>query len=222
MASSSGGAGAAASNAPAGAFAAAATPDSEVVFFGTGSAMPSKYRNVTGMLVRLIAGEHAGAGANGIQTTAAPGSVAAPSDGSGDAGIMLDAGEGTMGQMWRIFGDGSDDSRSGSNSGENSGSSSGGGGGGGGTQQILRNLAAVWISHPHADHHLGLVRILSERNKLLGFDGRVGGGGGGGSGDTAAKGDLSKVKGAAGAGVATFPKLLLMAPAPVATWLKVS
>eukprot|EP01041_Mallomonas_annulata_P010212 gene10211-21289_t len=28
-------------------------------------------------------------------------------------------------------------------------------------------LHIVWISHPHADHHLGLIRIISERRKLL-------------------------------------------------------
>jgi ribonuclease Z len=32
---------------------------------------------------------------------------------------------------------------------------------------ITRKLRIIYISHPHADHHLGLVRILAERKRLL-------------------------------------------------------
>ena len=32
----------------------------------------------------------------------------------------------------------------------------------------LRNVKAVHISHIHADHHLGLVMLLEERDKVLG------------------------------------------------------
>jgi ribonuclease BN (tRNA processing enzyme) len=32
---------------------------------------------------------------------------------------------------------------------------------------LARQLQVIWISHPHADHHLGLLTILSERKKLL-------------------------------------------------------
>ena len=32
---------------------------------------------------------------------------------------------------------------------------------------LARQLRAVWISHPHADHHLGLLRVLSERRQWL-------------------------------------------------------
>ena len=32
---------------------------------------------------------------------------------------------------------------------------------------LARQLRAVWISHPHADHHLGLLRVLSERRRWL-------------------------------------------------------
>lgn len=125
---------------------------------------------------------------------------------------MLDAGEGTLGQMWRVFGDGS-----GAAIGESTGGGAiGNGGDGGGTQQILRNLSAVWISHPHADHHLGLVRILSERNKLLGFAGGIGGG----LRDTRVVGSTGREVGTGVQG-AKFPNLLLMGPAPVAAWLKV-
>lgn len=31
---------------------------------------------------------------------------------------------------------------------------------------VLLGLRVIWISHPHADHHLGIMRILAERAKL--------------------------------------------------------
>ena len=54
---------------------------------------------------------------------------------------LFDCGEGTYGQLYRRFGY----SRLGS--------------------LISIDLKAVFISHLHADHHLGLVRILTERAK---------------------------------------------------------
>jgi ribonuclease Z len=92
------------------------TEGAELAFLGTGSSQPSKYRNVSGIYLKL---------------------------GLGHAGMLLDAGEGSMGQLWRLFG--SDD---------------------GGAKDVLTGLQAVWISHPHADHHLGLVRVLTERLRL--------------------------------------------------------
>lgn len=140
--------------------------------------------------------------------------------------MLLDAGEGSLGQMWRIFGDSASKHR-------HRGGGGHGAGGGGlgdvgdleaavnaaaslsessvGAQQALRDLSAVWISHPHADHHLGLARILSERNKLL-----RSGGGVGGVGSSAA---VSAA--AAGTRAGGYPDLLLMGPAPVHNWLKV-
>ncbi|KAJ9120156.1 hypothetical protein QFC22_003055 [Naganishia vaughanmartiniae] len=70
--------------------------------FGTGSAIPSKYRN-------------------------------------GFGGVLLDAGEGTLGQMRRRFG-----TR-------------------GMSEEIYPNLRIVFISHMHADHHLGLRLVLEDR-----------------------------------------------------------
>jgi ribonuclease BN (tRNA processing enzyme) len=32
---------------------------------------------------------------------------------------------------------------------------------------VLAGLRAIWISHPHADHYLGLPRVLSERQKVV-------------------------------------------------------
>ena len=34
-------------------------------------------------------------------------------------------------------------------------------------ENIAENLKLIWISHPHADHHLGLLMILSERKRIL-------------------------------------------------------
>ncbi|KDO32916.1 hypothetical protein SPRG_02608 [Saprolegnia parasitica CBS 223.65] len=82
-----------------------------VTFLGTGSAIPSKYRNVTSNLLRF-----------------------------GDAYLLLDAGEGTYGQLYRHVG--GDEAA---------------------LTALLTNLHVVWISHNHADHHLGLVRLLSRR-----------------------------------------------------------
>jgi ribonuclease Z len=33
---------------------------------------------------------------------------------------------------------------------------------------MLKKIQAVWISHPHADHHLGLLRLLSEQSAIPG------------------------------------------------------
>ena len=86
----------------------------EVVFLGTGAAMPSKYRNVSSTLVRLPAG----------------------------ACVLLDCGEGTLGQLRRRFGFDA-------------------------AAELLVTVACIWISHAHADHHLGLPAVLAERARAL-------------------------------------------------------
>ena len=83
-----------------------------VTFLGTGSSIPSKYRNVSNILVET-----------------------AP-----DNFIILDCGEGSLSQMVRLYGEE-------------------------GTKHILRNLKCVYISHMHADHHLGLINIVQYRNR---------------------------------------------------------
>ncbi|GMI93786.1 tRNAse Z4 [Hibiscus trionum] len=88
--------------------------DLEIVLLGTGSSQPSKYRNVSSVYVNLF------------------------SKGS----LLLDCGEGTLGQLKRRYGvDGAD--------------------------KAIRNLKCVWISHIHADHHTGLARVLALRRDLL-------------------------------------------------------
>ncbi|KAG2217086.1 hypothetical protein INT45_004075 [Circinella minor] len=84
----------------------------EIITLGTGSSIPSKYRNVSATLVKT------------------------PENGS----IMLDAGEGTLGQMMRRFGHELD--------------------------KELRQLQCIFVSHLHADHHLGVIQLLTKWAKL--------------------------------------------------------
>ncbi|VVB00491.1 unnamed protein product [Arabis nemorensis] len=88
--------------------------DMEIVLLGTGSSQPSKYRNVSAIYIDLFS----------------------------RGGLLLDCGEGTLGQLKRRYGlDGAD--------------------------EAVRKLRCIWISHIHADHHAGLARILALRCKLL-------------------------------------------------------
>eukprot|EP01117_Protostelium_nocturnum_P020375 TRINITY_DN9127_c0_g1_i1.p1 TRINITY_DN9127_c0_g1~~TRINITY_DN9127_c0_g1_i1.p1 ORF type:complete len:798 (+),score=134.97 TRINITY_DN9127_c0_g1_i1:235-2628(+) len=87
-------------------------PQLQVTFLGTGSASPSKYRNVSGIFVGLPEG-----------------------------GIILDCGEGTYGQLYRRFG--------------------------AQLKEHLSTLKVIWVSHLHADHHSGLVRILMEHRNVM-------------------------------------------------------
>lgn len=61
--------------------------------------------------------------------------------------LLLDAGEGTWGQMARYFG--TDRARH-SN-----------------VWQALRELKCVFVSHVHADHHGGLAKLLAIRKQVL-------------------------------------------------------
>ncbi|TKA71263.1 hypothetical protein B0A55_07338 [Friedmanniomyces simplex] len=79
----------------------------EIVTLGTGSALPSKYRNVSATLLRV------------------------PGWGS----MLFDAGENTLGQLKRVLP--ADE-----------------------LKEVLRELRIIWISHMHADHHLGTVGVI--------------------------------------------------------------
>ena len=83
------------------------SPDAEIVCLGTGSALPSKYRNVSATLLRV------------------------PGCGS----YLLDCGENTLGQLKRIY---TPDQ----------------------LQEVLCDLKLIWISHLHADHHLGTTSVI--------------------------------------------------------------
>jgi ribonuclease Z len=84
-----------------------ARPDTEVITLGTGSASPSKYRNVSATLVRV----------------------------PGIGNYLFDCGENTLGQLQRVF-----------NPEE--------------LVEVLQNLRMIWISHLHADHHLGTASLI--------------------------------------------------------------
>lgn len=89
-------------------------PDVEITTLGTGSALPSKYRNVSSTLVRV------------------------PGHGS----YLFDAGENTMGQLRRVF---KPDE----------------------LEQVLRDLRMIWISHLHADHHLGTSSVIKAWHQVV-------------------------------------------------------
>lgn len=56
--------------------------------------------------------------------------------------MLLDCGEGTYGQLVRHLGPES-------------------------TVKFLHSLSVIFISHKHADHHIGLIRILLARKKTF-------------------------------------------------------
>lgn len=60
--------------------------------------------------------------------------------------IMLDVGEGTTGQLLRAWSRNNTKDQ---------------------VEARIKGIKAIFISHPHADHHLGLLRLLSERQALL-------------------------------------------------------
>jgi ribonuclease Z len=84
-----------------------AIPEAEIIALGTGSSLPSKYRNVSGTLVRV----------------------------PGHYSYLLDCGENTIGQLQRMY------------SKEE-------------LIQVLKELRMIWISHGHADHHLGTINVI--------------------------------------------------------------
>jgi ribonuclease Z len=91
-----------------------ARPDTEVTTLGTGSALPSKYRNVSATLVRV----------------------------PGIGNYLLDCGENTLGQLSRVFPHEE-------------------------LVDILKNLRMIWISHLHADHHLGTAAVIRAWYQLV-------------------------------------------------------
>ncbi|BGP19471.1 hypothetical protein JCM10213_006291 [Rhodosporidiobolus nylandii] len=97
----------------------------QVTPLGTGSAIPSKYRNVSSTLLHLPQQE-----------------------GREREYILLDAGEGTWGQISRRFGDGEKEK------GEPS------------KEDVLRGIKLLFISHLHQDHHAGLSTLLRVRAQL--------------------------------------------------------
>lgn len=84
-----------------------------IKFLGTASRVPSKLRNVSSILLHCT-----------------PKST-----------LLMDAGDGTLGQLYRLHGQVAGD-------------------------EIMSNLSCLWISHFHADHTLGLPSIVSRAVEL--------------------------------------------------------
>ncbi|KAL5612733.1 hypothetical protein BROUX41_004182 [Berkeleyomyces rouxiae] len=83
--------------------------DTEIITLGTGSAVPSKYRNVSSTLIRV----------------------------PGVGNYLLDCGENTLGQIRRLYGAAE-------------------------ARAVIANLKFLFISHLHADHHLGTITVIEE------------------------------------------------------------
>ena len=90
----------------------------EIITFGTGSALPSKYRNVVSTLVKVPYFD-----INTGLTT--------------NRNVLLDAGENTIGQIKRYFPEPK-------------------------RREMFMDLKMIYLSHLHADHHLGIVSMLKE------------------------------------------------------------
>lgn len=127
--------------------------EAELVMLGTGAAIPSKYRNVSATLLCLRGQRQSevnitgGSGDSGVRSGVGGSSgaddtyrcQAGVSDPPASkakaevAAILFDAGEGTYASICRRFGRDTD--------------------------RIVKGLRAIWISHMHADHHLGLIKV---------------------------------------------------------------
>jgi ribonuclease Z len=92
----------------------AVPPHYSGIILGSGSAIPSKYRNVSSVYFDI----------------------------PGYGTMLLDAGEGSHGQLFRALGP------------EH-------------LRDALLRLRVIFVSHLHADHHLGSVRFLYERKRLV-------------------------------------------------------
>jgi ribonuclease Z len=82
-------------------------PEPEIICLGTGSAVPSKYRNVSATLLKM----------------------------PGYGYYLFDCGENTIGQLRRFYSEEA-------------------------LVEVLGNMRMIWISHLHADHHLGTLALL--------------------------------------------------------------
>lgn len=116
--------------------------DVKIIPLGTGSAIPTKYRNGSSTLM-LYSCVHLITAIAVVSSTL----IQIPNHGN----ILLDAGEGTWGQLTRQFGQ--EDTISSSRN----------------VWDVLRDLKCIFISHAHGDHHMGLANILEKRKTVHGY-----------------------------------------------------
>ncbi|OQV21815.1 Zinc phosphodiesterase ELAC protein 2 [Hypsibius exemplaris] len=90
----------------------------DVTFLGTGSALPSKVRNVSAVLLRI----------------------------NRECSMLFDCGESTAKQMMNFFGPLHVD-------------------------EEMRRLKSIYLSHAHADHHLGLINLIRTRKECFKLSG---------------------------------------------------
>lgn len=136
---------------------AVAFGDNRLLFLGTGCAVPSKYRNVSGIALRLASfcndsTTTVTATATATATTSAGAHARAP------AIVLLDVGEGSWFQLMRIACNDPSVFMNGKMSSSTFEQVQ---------CEVARELAVAWVSHPHADHHLGLVTLITTRHRIL-------------------------------------------------------
>lgn len=109
----------------------------KLIILGTGSAAPSKLRGSTGIYLELKPSSLISILAKKeVLDTKVPVDIKVPVDTKVPDSMLIDCGEGTFGQLHRQFGTD--------------------------TTARIGGLRCIWISHSHADHQCGLVRVLSE------------------------------------------------------------
>lgn len=101
-----------------------------LLFLGTGSSVPSKYRNVSGIVaaVRSDQGNAPNDKVNGAPLTR----------------VVMDFGEGSLGQLWSFVGLPFSQCRKRREE----------------FESILQSISLVFLSHSHADHNLGVLALL--------------------------------------------------------------
>lgn len=111
--------------------------DVVVVPLGTGSAIPAPSRNGKSICMSRTMGTTQGPSVSVSSTL-----ISIPGGGN----LLLDCGEGTWGQLVRLFGDDPACSS--------------------GVWEELRKLKCVFLSHVHGDHHIGVAKLLAMRKKV--------------------------------------------------------